>query len=431
MVGPVGSPQPVPEVPDPFSRPGSSGRTRLVVAGLALAVLALFAVVRAVGGPAAGAPAAPPRLASTAAMAPLPDTDPLDQWIEWDASRGATDHRIAGYRIRVSTTLEASGLYAARVELTDGAGLTHEVTGEGASWAAGAAFAVTRLDPADPVAQVLVSTFSGGAHCCVSLQVLESREGGWRTYDLGEWDGDRPSLPQDLDGDGRLEFRFRDQAFLYAFAPYADSWAPSVIRRLVDGRVEDMSGAEAFRPVYVSDAAGARAACLDRSNGACAAYVAASARAGRLDAAWSEMLTAYDQESDWTLPRACRVRTAAVCPQGAELTFATFPEALQWFLGENGYTAKVYVEPLDAAGPSFDCGSARTASEQAICRSPALGLLDRTLAVAYTRAHALMRNRAALRASQRAFQTARRDVDDGAVLTGLYEARIGELLAVE
>jgi len=131
------------------------------------------------------------------------------------------------------------------------------------------------------------------------------------------------------------------------------------------------------------------------------------------------------------LPTACRVRTQGECPVGAEMTFSTFPEALQWFLGEHGYISKVYVAPLNATGPSYDCGAARTPSERAICRSPELAVLDRTLAVAYTRATALSHDRTALRAAQGAFHETRRDQDDSVRLASLYETRIDELLAID
>jgi uncharacterized protein YecT (DUF1311 family) len=355
----------------------------------------------------------------------------MDAWIEWDSSQGSTERRVGGYRIEVSASLDSSGLYAPLIRLTDTTGATTEVTGNGTGYAANAAFAVTQLEASTPVTQVLVSLFTGGAHCCSVLTVLENRNGEWRTYDLGSWDGDRASMPQDLDGDGVKEFRFVDQAFLYAFASYAESWAPPVIQKIIDGRIQDVSRSRQYRPIFEQAAAESRTACLERSNGACAAYVASAARAGRLDAAWAEMLTAYDQMSDWQLPAACRVRTSAPCPAGAEMTFSTFPEALQWFLGEHGYTEKVYVAPLNAAGPSYDCGAARTISESAICRSPDLAVLDRTMAVAYARAMALSRDRAALRATQRAFHQARREEGDVVRLAALYEERVDELLAID
>lgn len=420
-----------PERPDPFSSPEPRRRTGFLIGGIALAALAIFGLLKAAGNPEPRSDAralAPPMAVAT----PVPtDTELMDVWVDWDSGQAPQERRIGGYQIEVSSSLDSSGLYAPRIQLTDATGATTEVTGVGTGYAANVTFAVTRLDPKDGVSQVLVSMFTGGAHCCSVLTLLESRDGQWLTYDLGSWDGDTPALPEDLDGDGVKEFRFVDQAFLYAFGSYAESWAPPVIQKIVDGRVQDVSKAVAYRSIYEQAAANSRSACLARSNGACAAYVASAARAGRLDAAWTEMLNAYDQVSDWQLPTACRIRTSGSCPTGAEMTFSTFPEALQWFLGEQGYTDKVYVAPLNATGPSYDCGAARTTSERAVCRSPDLAVLDRTLAVAYARAMALSRDRAALRATQRSFHQARRDEGDDVRLATLYEDRVDELLAID
>lgn len=421
----------MPDTPDPSSSSRPGRPAHLWIAGLALAALAAFGLGQVVGGPAPRDRTQPLASPVAAATPVAPDTEPMDVWVDWDANQGAMEHRIGGYRIEVSSSLDADGLHVARIRLTDSGGATTEIVGAGAGYGANAAFAVTRLDASDTVSQVLVSTFTGGAHCCSVLTVVESRDGAWRTFDLGSWDGDTPAMPRDVDSDGVKEFRFVDQAFLYAFASYAESWAPPVIQKLVDGRIEDVSKASVYRPVFDQAAADGRIGCLERSNGACATYVASAARAGRLDGAWAEMLGAYDQASDWTLPTACRVRTSGSCPAGAEMTFSTFPEALQWFLGEQGYTGKVYIAPLNATGPSYDCGAARTVSERSICRLPNLAMLDRTLAVAYARAMALARDRAALRATQRSFHQARRDEGDPVRLAALYEDRIEELLAID
>ena len=420
------------QTPDPFSSPEPPNRFGRWALALGAAVILGGWIWSTIDQTAAPERPQPLLTSQTEAAVVAPaDTDPMDTWIDWRSDQGPADRRIGGYRIQASSTVRADGLYVPRLQLTDAAGLTTEVSGEGAAYSASAAFAVVKLDPGDTASQVLVSSFTGGAHCCSVLSMAESRDGQWRVVDLGSWDGDSPAMPRDLDGDGVKEFQFVDQAFLYAFASYAESWAPPVVRKVTKGQVQDVSKAAAFRGVFVRDAVESRKACLERSNGACAAYVASAARAGRLDTAWAEMLGAYDQASDWILPKACRVRTAGACPAGAEMTFSTYPEALQWFLGEHGYADKAYVEPLNATGPSYNCGAARTVSEQAICRSPNLSVLDRTLAVAYSRASALSRDRAALRESQRAFRALRRDEASESALAALYERRIGELLSID
>ena len=105
--------------------------------------------------------------------------------------------------------------------------------------------------------------------------------------DFGEWDGDYSDrMPSDLDGDGVIDFVFYDNAFLYAFASYAESGAPPLVMNVVDGDVVDVSDRPGFRYLFEDALREHRQYCLrprDMSpNGACAAYAAAAARVGRV-----------------------------------------------------------------------------------------------------------------------------------------------------
>lgn len=397
---------------------------------LGLAVLGVVVAV-AVSGERGRTSAPPLQLAAASpADTPLPDTDVEGQWVKWTGDEFARTYRVGGYSLNVAPMVDSQGLPAARLKIMapDGAVLDHQTMGS--SWA-NLTFMVVQMDAADPVRQLILADYSGGAHCCTQVTVFERRDGRWNRSELGSWDGDVPATPKDLDNDGRKEMVFADQAFLYAFASYAESAAPPVIKQVHQGKITTLSADRAFRPTYAAYLEEVRAGCLAGSNGVCAAFVATAARLGQLDAAWSLMLGAYDQVSDWDLPKACRIRTQDACPTDAELTFATYPEALQWFLGKNGYAAPAYIEPLNAAGPSFECGAARTAGEQSVCTLPALAMQDRMLAMAYTRALALSRDRQALRASQRAFLSSRNNLEDPAALSALYQNRIELLLAVD
>ena len=397
-----------------------------------LAVVGLIAVAAATanrtGTPSSVDP--PPAVLPAASIPALADTHPLGQWIEWRDADGPETYVLAGYQLQVSAIRDPDGSAAALVRVRAPDGSTTDFRTLPSAWA-NLSIAAERLQIADPSAQLLFASFSGGAHCCTDLVVLERREDHWRRTDMGQRDGEAPPLPQDRDGDGRKEFEFADQSFLYAFDAYASSWAPPVFKQIVEGRLVDISTAAGMRTQYANAARNAEQACRTGGNGACAAYVAASARAGGLDSAWAVMLESYDQASSWSLPTACRVRTAGACPDGASLTFATFPEALQWFLGERGYGPRVYIEPLQAAGPSFDCGAAKSGGEQAVCRSPHLALQDRMLAVAYTRALALTGHRRDLRETQRRFIAARNAEMETTALAALYQDRIDLLLSVE
>lgn len=397
---------------------------------LGLAVLGVVVAVAVGGENTRSRSLSSPPSAADPIASPLPDTNIEGQWIEWKGDDLAQTFRVGGYSLTVSPMIDSEALPAAQLKIIapDGAVLDHQTSG--ASWA-NLTFMVVQMDAADPTRQLIVADYSGGAHCCTEVTVFERRDGRWSRSELGSWDGDVPATPKDLDNDGRKEMVFVDQAFLYAFASYAESAAPPVIKQVHQGTITTLSAERAFRPTYAAYLEEVRPDCLAGSNGACAAFVATAARLGQLDAAWAVMLGAYDQASDWDLPKACRIRTKDACPPEAELTFATYPEALQWFLGKNGYASPTYIEPLNAAGPSFECGAARTAGEQSVCTLPALAIQDRMLAMAYTRASALSKDRQALRASQRAFLAARNDLEDPAALAALYQIRIELLLALD
>jgi len=191
---------------------------------------------------------------------------------------------------------------------------------------------------------VLFQSFSGGAHCCNMVQVVYPEHGRLDRVELGEWDGDYwDDLPTDRNGDGAVDFVQVDNAFLYAFTSYADSWAPPQVMNIVGGVPVDVSTDPGFRPLFEAAAVRQREACVHPqdeavANGACAAYVASAARIGRFDAAWAEMLQAYDRNFEWTLPTGCKSALVDLqCPQGQEIEYGDYPAALRAFLVDLGY----------------------------------------------------------------------------------------------
>ena len=59
---------------------------------------------------------------------------------------------------------------------------------------------IAELDPNNPYPEVVVSFYTGGAHCCSSTSVVTSNADGseWTVVDVGEFDGG-PLLAVDLD----------------------------------------------------------------------------------------------------------------------------------------------------------------------------------------------------------------------------------------
>jgi hypothetical protein len=197
---------------------------------------------------------------------------------------------------------------------------------------------IAELDPTNSYPEVVVSFFTGGAHCCSVTSVVTSNADGsaWTTLDVGEFDGG-PMLAVDLDGDGTFEFETRDNAFLYAFACYACSEAPLQLLAIEDGAIKDVSAAPRFKRAHAAWLKNMIVGVPEQEvNGFLAGYVAQKIRLGEGKQAWDLMLAHYDRETDWGLD-ICEVARdeRGDCP--GETKRVDFPRALELMLKENGY----------------------------------------------------------------------------------------------
>ena len=245
---------------------------------------------------------------------------------------------------------------------------------------------IVRLDASSAFPQVVTTHYTGGAHCCTEMKVLNFFDNRWQVVNVGEFDASGPNI-EDLNGDGSAELVGKDDSFDYAFAPYAGSYAPPKIFRLVGNQIKDVSTTPEFRrPILQMLLAMQAFASADtwRENGFLAAWVAHNAMIGAGAEAWRKMLDLYDRNSDWDLS-VCAVPTKGFdpCPEIAK-RFRDFPTALREHLSKTGYDiVGIVAAPVVAVSPSFDCNKARTASEIATCRSPRLAELDNILASGY------------------------------------------------
>ena len=197
---------------------------------------------------------------------------------------------------------------------------------------------IAELDPANSTPEVVVSFFTGGAHCCSDTKVLTQAKDGsrWQTVEVGEFDGG-PLTASDFDGDGRYEFESRDNTFLYTFGCYACSVAPLKLLATENGAVRDVTGEPRFRPVHAAYLKDIVSNVPDEDvNGFLAGYVAEKIILGEGKQAWVLMLAHYDRESDWGLD-ICdqKLNEEGDCP--GETLHLTFPDALERMLKENGY----------------------------------------------------------------------------------------------
>ena len=201
-----------------------------------------------------------------------------------------------------------------------------------------ASLGVGRFDPASPEPQLLLTTYTGGAHCCVHIQLLDKLGGKWRRVNVGTFDGSPfGALPRDIDGDGALDIVHWDDRFAYAFGSYAGSWMPPRVFNIRNGKAADVSAEPRFRSLFVKDYAAAEKMCRDGGNGACAGLVADGARIGHLDEAWKVALAHFDTTVDWSFP-GCKVAVKGDCPKDQRFKTAEFRAALTQLLVKAGYT---------------------------------------------------------------------------------------------
>ncbi len=197
---------------------------------------------------------------------------------------------------------------------------------------------IAELDPSNKNPEVVVSFYSGGAHCCSDTSVVTSTADGsaWNTVDVGEFDGS-PLFATDLDGDGRYEFEIRDNAFLYTFGCYACSEAPLEILTVENGAVKTVTTEPRFKPAHAAYLKAMIENAPDEDvNGFLAGYVGEKSLLGESKGAWQIMLKYYDKASDWGLETCDKpLDDQGECP--GQTIKLTFPEALERMLKENGY----------------------------------------------------------------------------------------------
>jgi hypothetical protein len=201
---------------------------------------------------------------------------------------------------------------------------------------------LAEMDPANPFPEVLLSSFTGGAHCCNQIQVLSSDAdgGNWREVTLGPFDGG-PSPAEDPLRDGRFLIVDVDNRFLYRFDCYACSTAPARVWQLQGDRFVDVTHRPEFVPLHRRNLQRMARWFQEKSpnspNGFLAGYVANKALVGELYDGWDRMIQRYDSASDWGLKECKGNYDEQGNCIGREVAYGSFPEALRAFLVESGY----------------------------------------------------------------------------------------------
>jgi len=200
---------------------------------------------------------------------------------------------------------------------------------------------VVRLDPATPDPQIVFTMYTGGAHCCSATRIAtQDHAGTWHVRDAGAIDGMGYGL-EDVDGDGHVELVDVDNAFLYVFASYADSWSPPVVFRLSGGTLRDVTRDVSIRPYLRRqlremelEAAGNPTLWINK--GFLAGWVAAKAQLGEVDDAWLRVAALPDRP-DLFSAEECTIRVALRdCPADKRRP-VPYAQALRAHLAHHDY----------------------------------------------------------------------------------------------
>jgi hypothetical protein len=174
---------------------------------------------------------------------------------------------------------------------------------------------MAEMDSSNTTPEFFISRYSGGAHCCAQVWVLDVVAGQWRI----------------VDGDGEDEIVHGDDRFLYKFSCYACAGTPKRVFKLVAGALADVTMSPLYRNLDEKDLPNFQQGCANHDNGACASFVATASRLGHHDEAWKFMLDHYDKKSDWGLSDCPLYDSAGICQ--APVQYKTYPDALAVFLG--------------------------------------------------------------------------------------------------
>ncbi len=145
---------------------------------------------------------------------------------------------------------------------------------------------------------IMFQTFSGGAHCCAMVNLVNLAADKLAVEEFGAFDGEF-LYPEDIDGDGIYEIMTYDNLFLYSFDAYAFSYPPPIIYAAKDGEFYNASFESRFDEVFLKENDNMQDACLNNDEGIvagiCAGWLGLSARIGRYDEAKELVIKAIEQ----------------------------------------------------------------------------------------------------------------------------------------
>lgn len=199
-----------------------------------------------------------------------------------------------------------------------------------------------RLDPATDDPQIVVTRYTGGAHCCTMTWIITKPKGAasWTMIEGQMLDGGGYSY-EDVDGDSTLEMVNVDNSFLYAFESYAGSFSVQRYSQLRGGKINDITNTPAMRPFLKQQLAWLNFNAklhpeIWKANGFLAAWVANKNILGEGEEAWVKMEKNFEIDNSFGPQECTSGQKVEECPF-ENLKPIPFPRALAQFLQDKDY----------------------------------------------------------------------------------------------
>ncbi len=260
-----------------------------------------------------------------------------NELFEWDNSHDGTEFSFGDTRMRLELIYpegETDWIEGAYLDVTDG---DHEFRLHTEAGLSGfGELGVFTIDRSGGHS-IVFGAYTGGAHCCMTVQSVLLTADGPVIADLGMYDGDFV-VPEDLDGDGLYEFKLWDGRFLYTFDAYANSIPPILIQDTEDGVVRDVTAEPQYYPLIKADMQNQSEYCGGPGGweaSACAALAANAARLGQYDTQRERIATYLETRqfhSGWDEYSFCEDEAC-----NTTLDITSYVEALDYALNKWGY----------------------------------------------------------------------------------------------
>jgi hypothetical protein len=159
----------------------------------------------------------------------------MTEWIEADIGKTFRSGDVA---VRMQMRGRLDGIKSVAVDVSNGKSEVVSFDIEG-TYGPHGTIGLVKLEQWRDVEHLLFTNFTGGAHCCTEVRVVDFSSEPPVLIDVGTFDTGTVE-PKDIDGDGYQELAVPDERFR-AFDSYAGSFPPLLIYAIAEQKLADVT----------------------------------------------------------------------------------------------------------------------------------------------------------------------------------------------